>query len=67
MLIQSPGSHPTQIRGAAGAGFNIAPWEPMPVSKALEYPPSSHLGPLLGLAKAKFHTPSLPVAHLWHS
>lgn len=38
-----------------------------PGSKALENPPSSHLSPLLGLAKVKFQTQSLPVSRLWHS
>lgn len=46
-------------RGASGAGFNIAPWEQMPESKASEYKTLSHLHPLLGLAKAKDQTQSL--------
>lgn len=46
-------------RGASGAGFNIAPWEQMPESKASEYKTLSHLHPLLGLAKDKDQTQSL--------
>lgn len=62
VLIQPPGSHPAKIREAAGAGSDIAPWEPRFGVPPLQSPQLS-----LGLAKAKFHTQSLPIPHLWHS
>lgn len=62
VLIQPPGSHPTKIREAPGAGSDIAPWDQRHGVSPLQ---STQLS--LDLAKPKFHTQSLLFPHLWHS